>query len=196
MKKKVIWLAVTLILGALGSGLWELAFRPLLALIGTAGLHVVTLGLESLRNGLYEEAARGQYERVGITILSATAGFLTGITAVVLLLPILRRKARRDREGGPEAGMNAKRFRGALVLVFTTTMAVLLFQRTAYINRAANYFEQLTAITAPYLTESERLQFRSRFAQVATREQYLALVSELRSVAKSNRANVPDFTIY
>jgi hypothetical protein len=192
MQNKLAWLVVTLVLGALGSGLWELAFRPFLAYLGTAALDVVTLGLESLRNGLYEEAARGQYERVSIAILSAGAGIMAGITTVVLFLPAFRRKVQKERE----SGTSGKPFRAALVLLFATTMALLLFQRIAYVNRAANYYEQLATIAAPYLTETQRLQVRSQFAQVTTRAQYVALIEQLRTAALSNRAHAPEFTIY
>ncbi len=54
-----VWIVVTIVLGALGSGLWELVVRPVYAFVSTIALNVITLGLDSLRNGLYEEAAKG-----------------------------------------------------------------------------------------------------------------------------------------
>ncbi|CAL95692.1 hypothetical protein [Azoarcus olearius] len=192
MKKKILWLIATLVLGALGSGLWELAFRPFFALLASGALDVVTLGLDSLRNGLYEEAARGQYERVSITILSAGAGVMVGITMVLLLFPFFRQRL----EGTRPSVAGSRKFTLALPLVFATTMMLLLFQRNAYINRAANHFEQLATIAAPFQSQEQRLQLHSEFAQMNTRETYVRLVETLSALAKAKGARVPEFTIY
>lgn len=192
MKNKILWVLITLVLGALGSGLWELAFRPILSLLATGALDIVTLGLDSLRNSLYEEAARGQYERVSITVLSAVAGIMSGVTASVLVLPILMRRINADRKNDS----SARRFTTVLILVFVTTIALLLCQRVIYINRATNHFEQLAQIASPYQSEAERLLIRSQFAQVTTREQYTKVVGLLSVVALSNKARIPGFTIY
>lgn len=192
MKSKILWVVVTLVLGALGSGLWELAFKPVLSWLATLGLDIVTLGLDSLRNGLYEEAAKGQYERVGIALVSALAGTLAAITTIVLLVP----RRQRIRHATEAIDQSRRRLFDALPLLFLTTLALLLFQRICYINRAVNYFQQLATIAAPYLSEQERLLVHSKFSQVATREQYLVVISNLQSVGREHGAVVPEFTVY
>lgn len=194
MKKKLLWLLATLVLGALGSGLWELAFRPILAFCATTALDIVTLGMESLRNGLYKEAARGQYERVSITMLSAGAGMMIGASIMTLLAPDLRRRLNVMQGGNAAASL---KFSLKLLFVFVTTLAILLFQRTAYINRAVNHFEQLAQIVAPYQTEQERLLVRSKFAQMISRDQYEQLIRSLVEFARSRGiTSAPQFSIY
>ena len=194
MKKKLLWLLATLVLGALGSGLWELAFRPILAFCGTTALDIVTLGMESLRNGLYEDAAHGQYERVGIIMLSAGAGMMTGISTMTLLGPDIRRRLSVRLRGDATA---SHKFSSKLLFVFVTTLIILLFQRTTYINRAVNHFEQLAQIVAPYQREQDRLLVRSKFAQIVSRAQYVQLIGSLEELAHSQGVtSLPQFTIY
>jgi hypothetical protein len=48
------WKAVTAIaVGAVGSGTWEIALKPILSAIGSAILTVETLGIASLRDDVY-----------------------------------------------------------------------------------------------------------------------------------------------
>src|SRR5579863_8528148 len=60
----------TLLLGALGSGLWELALRPGGQWLGRAFLSLVTFGSRYLKDQVYIEAARGYHEA------SATESYL------------------------------------------------------------------------------------------------------------------------
>jgi hypothetical protein len=66
-----------LVLGALGSGLWELLFKPLLAWITTLFLNIATLGINSLRDDLYAEIAKGIYDRSGLLGLSLLVAWAT-----------------------------------------------------------------------------------------------------------------------
>lgn len=192
MKNKIIWVVVTLILGALGSGLWELILRPALAFLGNSALDIVTLGLDSLRNDLYQEAARGQYERVGISVLSAISGTLAGITIAAIVLPFLLKR----RLSNQIVQRSTRQFAISLLMIFTTTFVLLLFQRVIYVNNAINYFEQLCLIVEPYQTEQERSLIRSEYAQATTRQEYVAIVERLAKIAKNNNAKIPEFNIY
>ena len=69
-KKKILWLVGTLLVGALGSGLWEAGIKPGMLWFGTLMLDLGTLGLSSLRDGMYTDAAKGTYERAGVMLLS------------------------------------------------------------------------------------------------------------------------------
>lgn len=57
VRQWVIGIAGTLILGALGSGVWDLLFKPGIGRFGRWCLSLMTLGSESLRDAVYESAA-------------------------------------------------------------------------------------------------------------------------------------------
>ena len=56
-RKTVASILGAIVLGALGSALWDLV-KPLLGWAANAVLSVSTLGLDSLRNSIYADAAR------------------------------------------------------------------------------------------------------------------------------------------
>ena len=117
---------------------------------------------------------------------------LAGASVVVLLLPALRKRLHRDRE----EERVTKRFFASLTVIFATTLALLFFQRAAYVNRATNHFEQLAQIVAPFQTEQERLLVRSQFAQVASRQEYVKVLDSLAKVGRENNTRLPEFTVY
>jgi 4-hydroxybenzoate polyprenyltransferase len=67
LSKKLLWLLGMILIGALGSGLWEGFLKQSLMWVGTFILDIATLGLNSLRDGMYLDAAKGTYERTAIS---------------------------------------------------------------------------------------------------------------------------------
>jgi hypothetical protein len=120
---------------------------------------------------------------------------MTGIAMGMLIFPLFKRQL-RNADGDKALSAVPGKFGVALLLIFLTTLLLLLFQRAAYINRAANYLEQLANIAAPYQTEKERLLVRSKFAQIVSRDQYVLLIRSLEELARSHGASVPRFAIY
>jgi hypothetical protein len=51
-------------------------------------------------------------------------------------------------------------------------------------------------IVSPYVSQSEILKYKSRFAQIETRKDYFVLVEDLHKIAKENSTKVPKFDIY
>ncbi|WP_152643457.1 hypothetical protein [Paracidovorax citrulli] len=58
-RKKILYVLAPILLSIVGAAIWEWAVRPLFAVIGLWALDVATLGLDSLRNAIYEDAAQG-----------------------------------------------------------------------------------------------------------------------------------------
>ncbi|MBN1869263.1 MAG: hypothetical protein JW847_01630 [Candidatus Omnitrophica bacterium] len=50
----------TILLGALGSGFWNLVLGPILSKFGKIIIRISSLGLKSLQNKLYYEASKGK----------------------------------------------------------------------------------------------------------------------------------------
>lgn len=228
MPPKWLAFASALLVGALGSGLWELA-KPALVLASSFALDVVTLGLGSLRDGLYEEAARRPPTQVGTLVLftALIVLFLHSRNDIVqialhrrLLMRLPRSRGKRsptevaivEDAGQPvpprpaltptlAAGISKFEFWGVVIgapffaLLIVVIMAFVSF-RSSYVGRAISHFDQLAVIAAPYMSEAELREVRGTFAQVRTREQYVAVVDRLKDVARRNQQRVPDFTIY
>lgn len=180
---------LTLILGALGSGLWEIAVKPIFSLLMTLALNVVTLGLESLRNDMYADVARGFHEAPSLMLLGITitgsVGFLAGYLFGGWYFP--------KTKGGNGSGLL---FSLKLIILFGVILIFFILFRSTYINRAITHYEQMTAIVAPYITEHEKIDIKSKFAQIKTKDDYVRIINRLTQVAQENKLYVPTFSIY
>jgi hypothetical protein len=209
MKSKFLTVIGALILGALGSGLWEL-IKPLFVWASTASLDVVTLGLDSLRDGLYADAASLEAERVSYSILSAITGIVTGVIVSALMFSKLKR---RDKENMDlvmvqdpvtrKATFHAKIARLQLIRTIAISLVALslsaqvfMAQRTIYISRAAAHFNRLCAIAEPHINQGELALIKSSFAQISTRAEYIDLTKRLSAIISANKAKVPEFLVY
>lgn len=190
----VFWLAGTLVVGALGNGLWELA-KPALVWMTAGILDVATLGMASLRDSMYVEIARGTYERAAERMLSLGIGILTGVGLCVLLIPPILRRLKAPALSSPTSESRVRLASMSFIVIAIVYLTVQNI-RMIYVIRAANHMEQLQRVVAPHLSEQQRLVFASRFASMTTKSQYVGLVNELAEVARRNSAHVPDFDIY
>lgn len=170
MNKKTILSTIgVVVLGALGSGLWELV-KPLLGSLWSATLTLSTLGLDSLRDGMYAQAAAALGRPVGVglavQLLTAVIFFATGVIIHAL----------ESSFPGP-ASRGARLYSG---LCLALSIALLVAgSRTAYILQLSNFHEKLEVIAAPYLSDAERKQYRAMLAKVHGRAGYLELVESL-----------------
>jgi hypothetical protein len=73
---------------------------------------------------------------------------------------------------------------------------VIYSSRVSYVNRAITHFNQLLAISSPYLTPDERLKQISLFAQVHNRDDYFKIVTDLSTVCEQNKLKVPEFSVW
>jgi hypothetical protein len=101
----------TLVLGALGSGLWNVLFAPLGSLIVKAALSLVTLGISSARDQVYATAARGYAERPSVMLLLffGTAVLVVPLGAFVGELVLSRLTRKFEAKSVPELKRSRKR---------------------------------------------------------------------------------------
>jgi hypothetical protein len=208
-----------LILGALGSGLWELLFKPLLFWVSTLFLNIATLGINSLRDGLYVEIARGHDPSgllsftLNIVVFASffvVLAFLTPVTAWLTYSEILRRKnlVRSESSRGqvsfftlPNLLLPSQRIRflrwsaigiGAAAALEVGLLAIIL-AREAFIANGVIYLHQSQRAIAPYLADDERRGLRSRAAQMKSRVDFDKLNGEILKVALANKVQLPEF---
>lgn len=81
-------------------------------------------------------------------------------------------------------------------MVLTVGFLTISNIRVLYTVQAASYIEQLQRIVSPKLTEDQRLEFRSRVAQISKRSDYVAISEDLKHIAEVNKLYVPAFDIF
>lgn len=193
IRKKALWLVGTLLIGALGSGLWEAALKPSLYWVGVFFLDVATLGLASLRDGLYADAAKGSYERASVMIMALLFGFFSG----AIFAAAIKRWVRTPSNNSNSQTMTRTRrlLPIAIAIAYSIILLIQCF-RIMYIVRASNHLDQMTRIVSPYVSERELLSIDSRIARMSTRTEYLKITAELYAIARREGIAPPTFNIY
>ncbi|SRR6266568_4509175 len=189
--------AVTVVLGAVGSGVWEWLLRPALAGSTDFLLSVGTLGVKTFKDSVYTEIARGLHEGVSLRLITLVFAFLPGVLTglvFVSLFALFRLKANK----APVPALSDRLLAALSVsfVVFISAFSLVQAVQISYVNRAATHFNQLLSIASPYLQEPERTSFRSRFAQIATQEDYETLVRALDEICRKNGLRTPHFDVW
>jgi len=83
-----------------------------------------------------------------------------------------------------------------LLLLLTTVISLIEVNQLAYIDGAISHFRRLLAITAPYMPAETRLMYESRFAQIASSEDYVALERDLQGICHGKSLKCPSFSVW
>jgi hypothetical protein len=226
VSKYALTAIAAIVLGALGSGLWEAILRPALRHLSYWLLDFAAFGLQSYRVGIYQEIAqRAPHTNVNIfaTVTFLWFSVLYGVALYFLIsskqanrqLKRLREELRgatgdpkkpEDRAAQLAARLDrgekmASRLRGyvyALIVMVGCIIAYhfVLLAKSSYTTLAVAHFDQALTIAAPYVEQNERLLIESQFAQIRDKQGYERVVGELASVARDHGQYVPGFNAW
>lgn len=182
LNKKMIFSTLgAIILGVLSSGIWELV-KPLLGTSWSGLLTVATFGLDSLRDGIYEDAVRVFESPLGLSVAVQTLSGVVLITGVAIISYI------RATFQQP-ATLFARVY--YLLLFFGAITMFITASRTTYVNTLARHHTQLETIAAPYLSDLELKKLRSEYVVVNSRRLYLQHIEKLQKVISANGGYPP-----
>ena len=219
--KWYIALGLTVILGAIGSGVWEIALRPSFFWCIKIIMKVITLGSESAINDFYKGAAIGQRSELGVVFFFIACWSIVAMhwlldkfhfeiienTALEKLgaeiegannnntATELRDKLKKAMEKRRKDKVFFRYFILFMVLfitVFSFIWGILTFSK----ETTNSQFEQYIAICRPYLKEKQESLLRSKFSQMEGRKDYEALMLELIDIAEKNKATCPRIFIF
>lgn len=202
--KAAATLVGAIFIGALGNAAWEYLLKPLLPWVSDLIIDVATLGIQSYRDEIYREVAKGNDERAAIATFALVSSvplaiFLSTVSAVGLRT---RRKAIISRLVGEDTDSSARIDRahriivvGLVVMGMASTFFIISLVRTIYVVRASAHLDQFQRIVAPYVTPEQRLTLASRVAQMTTEAQYRDIVRDMSEVASQKKLTIPDFDL-
>ena len=203
-------------LGALGSGLWSLLFKPLSKRFSKFFMSVASLGLKSVQNQIYAEVAKGHRDR-SVKILML---ILIGLISIPIITPFvlelksklfdqeLKEAVQIVKNNNPEAGnfddmvnnelkkIRAERrskSRIKMSILCSVVLLILLFQhlKIIVIELSISHFERCTNICLPYLTDDEHKKILSDFALIKNKDDYSAIMNKLKEVAERGNLVLP-----
>lgn len=202
-KAPIAWLAITIVLGGLGSGLWEYAMKPSFVWLKDGLLFISTLGIDSFRDSLYARVANGFHEYTSHQTYNLVSGIIAGGILGVATSPraikhIWKRSSDTSADTkADDTDRTARRIRYVLVyMLFFAAFFLVQTTRVSYVTNATTHIFRLVAIVAPHLTAPERLTYLSRIAQIQSRKDYIVIESDLRSFATQKALYAPKFSIW
>lgn len=68
--------------------------------------------------------------------------------------------------------------------------------RIIYSESLVRHFEHCLRICSPYFKEKEEAFLQSEFGQMSCKDDFVKINNKLKEVAKLNKIDLPDFTIY
>ncbi|MCW5204104.1 hypothetical protein VU12_14345 [Desulfobulbus sp. US4] len=192
------WASGTILIGALGSGLWELFLSDFLSWLAYIVIEIAGAFSAEFKDSLYDRVSNGPIAsilRVPLVLIIATA---ITIPIAMLLFALLLRLARAEKntsgaessdDGEREIRHNAPIAAMSLFIVF---ICFITFQ-SLYMAKAASFIEKSIEIVAPHIEERSRLELRAQYRSIKNAESYHQLYSQLRDLEKRLDVKLPEF---
>jgi hypothetical protein len=167
-------------------------------------LNIATLGLSSVRDGMYQDIAKVTYERTGAALLASLTGVILGIAiSLITLVAIVSvpQLTERLKEWRIYSNKGTSSFRSFIYcwigfMILASGFLTISYVRVLYTVNAASYIDQLQRIVSPKLTADQRIEFQSRAAQISKKADFVAITDELRRTAEANKFYTPTFDIF
>ena len=190
--KVVLGVLATIVLGAIGSGLWERMLGPFLDWLtrATIGLYASIVG--TYRDSIYESAAKGFHEQHSL----ATYTMIIGMLPFIYYL-LLRRHPTVTRN--PDDPMRVfMRSRKGYWVILALTIAVFFATsfsslRIRHINETITFSLASTEIVRPLIGEQKYIDLRSRYFSMRSSKDFRAIYDELVKAAKEGHLKLPDY---
>ena len=182
------FILTSIFLGVVGSGLWDILFRPGFGWLSQTLFEAFTFGSESLQDLSYESAALDPRPLPSLLLLLFSPAVFSGV-----FLGLVMRRMRRTREilTGEKNQPNLRRVQilGYFLLGFFTTLAFIGVFSVSVVNKSVavwRIFHTNLEIVSPYITDAEKETLNSEFRSIKSKSDYEALSQQLVSIAKKN----------
>jgi len=206
------WLGIpgAILIGALGSGLWDMAVKPSGQWFVRAILNIVTFGSASIKDHIYREAAKGMHEGASMFLLGIPIAFILVMplvgAAAIMILRMRYRNLLLNKQlllNKPRPNFLERQKRINLLFTLYYSLYAILFIPISFLvvealeisqaNATYTFFSQSIAICRPYMDEKELQVMLSRFAAVRTRADFMSIADDLHRIARSKQQSLPDY---
>lgn len=168
-------------------------------------LSLITLGIQSTKNGAYAQAALGYSEMPARHLIYFFAFIFSAAPVWYGMYQTGRarglQRARKLSEADARAAIErTEAVAGWLMPAFFTVVGVLCvglsitLRLSLYAETVVDNYRHTAAIIAPYITPEQRVVLDARFAKVKSREDFVALFEEMNATAERNGERRSDFS--
>lgn len=206
--KVTLGIIATILLGAIGSGVWEYLLKPSFGTISELTLNIITFGIESFKNDLYSEIAIGFYEKSSWNNLMLLNSIYLMVGTYIIVY--LYGKTYKDNEieniqenlsnvSDEEKKImikelliiNTKKLKKAFYIVVLSIGTLIIINqftvyRLGYINNSIANYQQLKRIVIPYINNKELNLIESQFALIKNKKSYEVIILKLEKILERN----------
>jgi hypothetical protein len=214
LRRRIRTIGIALVLGAIGSGLWEVLLRPACVATGNGLLTLLSRTANGYVDALHEPIANGHagHEALHVFTIGSMLLLSSYWLAVIVLRSMMDRLVHKVEErpmpqslgsrllaGSGALPVRARRLRRrstVVMVVLASLTSVLVLEgvfRAMYEWRAVTFVERSLDILAPKMAESERLRLRAQYRSIGSAGDFYALEDALRGEATKQSVTLPEF---
>lgn len=198
----ILGLLGTLIIGGLGSGVWEIVLKPFLSFVGNGFINFLINKSTSFSNEIYQSISMRGLDRFQAKIYSLIVIFLATFSIFVCLVAFSlgKKKFELVKEDTTQVDKqwifkDRKNFYCFITIYFLLAcvpFATYMYDgmKTEFISRKVIYFEYLLKVNADVINDSDLKMIESQFAQIRSSEDYIKVIKKLENLAFVNNKNV------
>jgi hypothetical protein len=194
MKKTVkilLSLLCAIVIGAIGSGLWERVLSHWYDGLINASVNMMSFLVSTYRDSIYKDVSDGFHEYSAVFVHAMVLMILPVLYFIIWL---------RHPESKPTIGHPVREFIrsrrgyytiGIVTLSLFATFAISSF-KIMYTNRIVTHSLKTIDIVAPYVSEQENRQLLATFRSITTKQDYDDFAERVSSIAQTNSVVLPE----
>jgi hypothetical protein len=215
LKSKIIFTTLgTILLGALGSGLWDLFLKNVILLIGQAILNLSILIKSGIVNDIYIYASKGDmyYMLTNISFTSSIGIVFFMLTNALIYISTfsllfhfnkVHSEINKDTKNvqfnrktlilDKLPSINIEKFKPfiifELMMIIGFSMLILFSYNLAknnYIESAISQYNYLLKTIKPYVNTEFIIETESKYAQIRNKKDYDLIINQLKSISDKN----------
>lgn len=198
-------LLTVILIGAIGSGLWEIFLKDLVFKLGNFFVNVASLIHSGYIDNLYKDVGKN-YSYLEIM----PSVFLTTLFVFLPAFAIIRTRRFFQKDEVEEKGntrfskflayiYQSKRRAYIFILIATIPLSIMytdMLLRQVSSLSASKHVERILEIVKPYINEQKFDLLRSSFRLVNNKEKLETLITEINMIAKNNNIELPQKRLY
>lgn len=192
-------LAAAILIGAIGSGVWEALLKPLLQYGAELVVWLSSWMSATFKDGVYREAAEGFHEKHSLVVITFMYGVMAGTTAGLVFIGPLRGWLMNKMQTKPKTlaptpdVTKQKLFLSGVGILGIVALGMFITARESYINRIATW--SLTSIEClnASITPSEYATLKAKYYRVSNANDFYEFHSQLTKTAKEKGIGLREF---
>lgn len=205
MKKTISTILGTILLGAIGSGIWDWVLADALSYVGIAVLRLFSAVFSGYLNSLYKEVGQGpMYPMLlSLFIMSFMLIVIFPAGAIMVVNKKINKLAKQkcepdDKPKSVDEKLEkaTKLFKFGLLPTYGILLVFVTLQiwQVLYSNSASSFVERSIDILSPYISETERIVLISEYRSISNSDDFYKIENKLNDLALKNAIKLPKFS--